>query len=129
MPSTAEADGYGVPSPEELRRLWRAALDRWSEAIDLALPVPIEDPAEAIAYIDLATRQTHVGFARLALMNVSEHLPCVLAHEVGHHIRYPHTIAESRRMLRFLRETVAEVLSASRAVADAEASRGRYDWL
>ncbi|MGZ3477877.1 MAG: hypothetical protein ACXWUG_32110, partial [Polyangiales bacterium] len=96
--------------PSDLDRMWRAALDRWSQSIELALPKAIPDPKGAIAYIDLGTRQTHVNFARLAEMGVSEHVSCVLAHEVGHHIRYPHTIHESRRMLRFMRELAAEIL-------------------
>jgi hypothetical protein len=111
--------------PADLERMWRAALDRWSRSIALALPRAIEEMNGAIAYIDLATRQTHVNFGRLAKMGVEEHVPCVLAHEVGHHIRYPHTVAESRRMLRFLREVAAEVLwsGAPRPKPDAD------DWL
>jgi hypothetical protein len=49
----------------------------------------------------------------------------VLAHEVGHHIRYPHTIHESRRMLRFLREIAAEVLWSGAPRANPEGD----DWL
>ena len=42
--------------PADLESLWRRAVDRWSSAIALALPVAIPDPEGAIAYIDLATR-------------------------------------------------------------------------
>ncbi len=112
--------------PEALAEAWRAALDRWSTAISLALPVPIPQPHGPIAYIDLATRQTHVNFARLEAMGVGAHVPCVLAHEVGHHIRYPHTVAEARRMLRFLRELASELYVKEDG---ALAARDRYDWL
>ena len=114
--------------PRELPALWRAALDRWSESIDLASPLPIEEVDGAIAYIDLGTRQTRVNFGRLRAMGVFDHLPCVLAHEVGHHIRYPHTLSESRRMLRFLREIIVDVLFGDIDVS-AKALVGRYDWL
>lgn len=111
---------------EELAQAWRAALDWWSQAIALAVPIPIEDPQGPIAYIDLATRQTHVNFGKLASMGVAEHVPTILAHEVGHHIRYPHTIAEARRMQRFLRELAGELFVRDDAQVVA---RDRFDWL
>lgn len=114
-----------APNPVDLEQMWRAALDRWSRSIELAVPLPIEDPDGAIAYIDLATRQTRVNFARLAKMKVAEHVPCVLAHEVGHHIRYPHTLSESRRMLRFLRELATEIFWGGTAPPKPD----RDDWL
>jgi len=117
--------GGRVSAPAELDALWRRAVDRWSTAIALATPIAIPEVDGPIAYIDLATRQTHVNFGRLAAMNVSEHVECVLAHEVGHHIRYPHTLLESRRMLRFLREIAADLLWDARGGVDPS----RFDWL
>ncbi len=116
--------------PADLPRLWRAALDRWSEAIDLALPRAIDDADGSIAYIDLWTRQTHVNFGRLAELGVSEHLPCVLAHEVGHHIRYPHTNGEARRMRRFHREVLCDLLvTAGDAGKPEKIAAGNFDWV
>lgn len=113
-------------SVPDLDTLWRRALDRWSRSIELARPVPIAEPDGPIAYIDLGTRQTHVNFGRLEQMGVLDHVGCVLAHEVGHHIRYPHTTSEARRMLRFLRELVQEVLwDGTRAKREV----GADDWL
>lgn len=111
---------------DALAAAWRAALDRWSQAIALALPVDIPDPQGPLAYIDLGTRQTHVNFGKLRAMGVAAHVPTVLAHEVGHHIRYPHTIAEARRMQRFLRELGAELFVRDDATL---AGRDQYDWL
>lgn len=111
--------------PGDLDARWRAAVERWSEAIALARPVPIEETDGAIAFIDLATRATHVNFARLHAMGVLDHVECVLAHEVGHHIRYPHTLAEARRMTRFLREVSADLLYDDRGGLPP----ARHDWL
>jgi hypothetical protein len=112
-----------APPALDVSTLWRTALDRWSHSIELALPVPIAPPDDSIAYIDLGTRQTHVNYERLRAMGVLEHLPCVLAHEVGHHIRYPHTLTEARRMMRFLRQTAREVFVVEGAAIDS------FDWL
>jgi len=111
--------------PPDLEAQWRRAVDRWSTAIALATPRPIPGVDGPIAYIDLATRQTHVNFDRLAAMGVLEHAECVLSHEVGHHIRYPHTLNEARRMLRFLREIASELLWDARGGLDPS----RHDWL
>ncbi len=108
-----------------LEEQWRVATERWSPAIALALPRAIPEVDGPIAYIDLATRQTHVNFARLEAMGVLDHVPCVLAHEVGHHIRYPHTLAEARRMIRFLREVARDLLWDGRNVVNP----GEHDWL
>lgn len=108
-----------------LEEQWRVATERWSPAIALALPRAIAEVDGPIAYIDLGTRQTHVNFGRLEAMGVLEHVPCVLAHEVGHHIRYPHTLAESRRMLRFLREVARDLLWDGHRAA----RPGEHDWL
>lgn len=111
--------------PHDLEKLWRTAVERWSQAIALATPVAIREPDGAIAYIDLSTRATHVNFGRLKDMGVLDHVECVLAHEVGHHIRYPHTLAEARRMTRFLREISADLLYDERGGLVAS----RHDWL
>jgi len=112
-----------MPPVLDVPTLWREALDRWSHTIELAVPVPIEPPDDSIAFIDLATRQTHVNYKRLEAMGVLDHLPCVLAHEVGHHIRYPHTLSEARRMMRFLRQTAGDVFQVKGASIDS------FDWL
>lgn len=113
-----------MSGPADLEDQWRRATERWSPAIALSLPKPIVDD-DAIAYIDLATRQTHVNFHRLALMGVIDHLGCVLAHEVGHHIRYPHTLNEARRMIRFLREVARDLLWDGKGAVEAS----KHDWL
>lgn len=113
--------------PKDLEEQWRRATERWSPAIALAVPRPITPIAndDAIAYIDLANRQTHVNFDRLTAMGVIDHLGCVLAHEVGHHIRYPHTLVEARRMVKFLREVARDLLWDGNGAPQA----AQHDWL
>lgn len=117
--------------PENLEELWRAAQDEWSVSIDLQTPLPIADPDGGIAFIDLRNRLTQVNFGRLKKMGLTEHVKTILAHEVGHHIRYPHTLSESRRLLRFQRELCRELFSQVSAdgssILPVEASR--YDFL
>jgi hypothetical protein len=47
---------------------------------------------EPLAYIDLVRRQVFVNFELLSSMGAAESLTAVLAHEIGHHVRFPHTL-------------------------------------
>lgn len=75
---------------------WTRALAVWDVAIELSRPmawVPAEDrPDEPLAYIDMHARQVVVSYAYLDRIGASDSLPAVLAHEIGHHIRFPHTL-------------------------------------
>ena len=117
--------------PPDLDDLWRAAQDVWSESIDLKTPTAIRDPQGGIAFINLATRQTEVNFGRLDGLGVGDHLPSILAHEVGHHIRYPHTLRDGRRLMRFLREVATELYETHTLgiAGTSAATEGHYDYL
>ncbi|MCK6684766.1 MAG: M48 family metalloprotease [Thermoanaerobaculia bacterium] len=93
-------------SKADLERCWREALDFWEAGISLRSPVEYvgrpeskwkaEDP---LAYIDLTTRQIVVNLALMERLGLESSLRAVLAHEIGHHIRFPHTLGISARLL------------------------------
>ncbi|MCE9668808.1 M48 family metalloprotease [Myxococcus stipitatus] len=88
-----------VFTPEHIARCWREALALWDVQVRLGPPEPHvpfhpdEGHAnEPLAYIDLVKRQVYVHFALLAEMGAEDSLMAVLAHEIGHHARFPHTL-------------------------------------
>ncbi|HSP77139.1 MAG TPA: M48 family metalloprotease [Myxococcaceae bacterium] len=95
-------------SPERLERCWEEALALWDVRVRLSPPephAPFQRPAsgtdEPIAYIDMEKRQVVVNLELLARIGAADSLTAVLAHEVGHHARFPHTLgwdAELRMM-------------------------------
>lgn len=107
---------------------WRAALDRWG-------PIELRAPQQApkggpIACIDLTTRQTLVDFRRLAELRLTGCEEALFAHEIGHHIRYPHTLVRARQHTRFLRTELAALAEAWALPSVAAAARaGRHDGL
>jgi hypothetical protein len=82
-----------------LERAWREAQQVWDVNVTLSLPRPTDQTdrakgqADELAYIDLETRQVVVNLAQLERMEALESLTAVLAHELGHHVKYPHTLA------------------------------------
>ncbi|MFP2923748.1 M48 family metalloprotease [Pyxidicoccus sp. 3LG] len=86
-------------TPESIATSWRDALDLWDVRVQLTPPephVPFHPDAdhknEPLAYIDLAKRQVFVHFELLDEMGAADSLTAVLAHEIGHHARFPHTL-------------------------------------
>ncbi|RKG75323.1 hypothetical protein D7W79_20650 [Corallococcus exercitus] len=86
-------------TPEEVERCWRDALALWDVHVQLSPPEPHQpfQPGEAaanepLAYIDLVRRQVFVHFEMLIRMGARDSLTAVLAHEIGHHVRFPHTL-------------------------------------
>lgn len=97
---TPRAAGKAVPfTAEEIARAWHEALEVWGVAIQLSPPEALarrgaehwggEDP---LAYIDLKRRQVVVNFQLLDEIGARGSLTAVLAHEIGHHVRHPHTL-------------------------------------
>jgi hypothetical protein len=110
---------------------WHRARAHWSLAIELKPPrQTTERQRGAIACIDLRTRQTWVDFTRLRALGLEDCTEALLAHEVGHHIRYPNTLVEAYRLTRFLREELGDLFrvwgEGARLAAVAE---GRWDVL
>ncbi|MCG3185430.1 MAG: hypothetical protein ICCCNLDF_03661 [Planctomycetes bacterium] len=77
---------------------WRDALAVWGANVNLSPPEPHERPKggwvaeDPLAYIDLETRQVRVNFKLLNELQVQHCLTGILAHELGHHVRFPHTL-------------------------------------
>jgi len=88
-----------VFTPEHIARCWREALALWDVQVRLSPPerhAPFHPDAphanEPLAYIDLVKRQVYVHFTLLTQMEAEDSLMAVLAHEIGHHARFPHTL-------------------------------------
>ena len=81
-------------------RAWKDALAVWDVSVNLSPPAPFEGKGsshwkgdEPLAYIDLETRQVVVNLPLLERLKARSSLTAVLAHEIGHHIRFPHSLA------------------------------------
>lgn len=86
-------------TPEDVATGWRDALALWDVRVQLSPPEPHVDfhpdashAQEPLAYIDLVKRQVFVNFKLLEAMDATGSLTAVLAHEIGHHARFPHTL-------------------------------------
>ena len=82
-----------------LEKTWREAQQVWDVSVTLSTPRSTDrtdrakGQADELAYIDLETRQVVVNLALLEKMEATSSLTAVLAHELGHHVKYPHTLA------------------------------------
>lgn len=91
--------GTEVPDAAAVARAWEQALALWGTSVTLSpptrwRPAPDAPPGqeEPLAYIDMKTRQVVVNLEALAGVGAATSLRAVLAHEIGHHIRFPHTL-------------------------------------
>jgi hypothetical protein len=82
-----------------LARAWKDALAVWDVAVSLSPPEPWKGEGrshwkgdEPLAYIDLETRQVVVNLPLLEKLGAARSLTAVLAHEIGHHVRFPHSL-------------------------------------
>src|SRR5262249_54277168 len=65
----------------------------------LLLGPPVSGPASgSVAQIDLGTRQVSLDLRLVREKNLADCVEAILAHEVGHHVRYPGTLAVHARM-------------------------------
>ncbi len=89
-------------SPEQIASAWNRALATWDVRLEISPPSPLQrfrhDTDEPLAFIDLATRQVFVNFELLDRVGARASLAAVLAHEVGHHVQYPHTLGQVARL-------------------------------
>jgi hypothetical protein len=92
----------GARGPDEaaMSAAWKDALDTWDVSVTLSPPQPFAGRRdsdgksdEPLAYIDLETRQVVVNLELLEKLGASSSLTAVLAHEIGHHVRHPHSLA------------------------------------
>ena len=76
---------------------WPRAQAFWSRF--LLLGAPVHHPAcGSVARIDLGTRQVALDLDLIRRHGLGDCLEAILAHEVGHHVRYPGTLAVHARM-------------------------------
>lgn len=76
---------------------WPRAQAHWSRFLLLRPPVDGTDQA-SVAQIDLATRQVALHHRLIREKGLLDCVEAMLAHEVGHHIRYPGTLAVQARL-------------------------------
>lgn len=87
-------------SAAEIAAAWKDALELWDVQVNLSPPEKARkrragESDDPLAYIDMTTRQVVVDFTQLAQIGAEDSLTAVLAHEVGHHVRFPHTLGLS----------------------------------
>jgi hypothetical protein len=89
-----------VSASAELQRAveeaWPRAQARWSSYLLLSRPAFDEGPS--VAKIDLGTRQITLDAGGIADKGLIGCVEALLAHEIGHHVRYPGSLAVSARM-------------------------------
>jgi len=87
-------------TPEAIRVAWQAAQEVWDMRVTLSPPEPLGRAKgsshwqgdEPLAYIDMEKRQVVVNLPLLEKLGAGDSLTAVLAHEIGHHVRFPHTL-------------------------------------
>jgi hypothetical protein len=91
-----------VTADAELDRLvtaaWPKAQERWSRFLLLRPPVP-DGSQPTVAHIHLGTRQVGLHYTMIRERGLADCVEAILAHEVGHHVRYPATLAVQARLL------------------------------
>jgi hypothetical protein len=76
---------------------WPRAQARWSPF--LLLRTPIDDAQQpTVAHIHLGTRQVALHLGLIRDKGLGGSIEAVLAHEIGHHVRYPATLATQARL-------------------------------
>jgi hypothetical protein len=76
---------------------WPRAQAHWSRF--LLLHAPVGDAGQpSVAHINLATRQIGVHYPLIRDKGLVDCLEAILAHEIGHHVRYPGTLTVEARL-------------------------------
>lgn len=92
-PGTVKIDDFR----SDLARCWPIAQARWSRF--LLLREPTEDSDQpSVAQIDLRSRQVSVNSRLILEKDLGGSLEAILAHEVGHHVRFPGTMQTQARL-------------------------------
>lgn len=81
----------------EIERCWPKAQSHWSSFLLLNDP-ELSDETHSIAQIALATRQILLNGKLIEEHQLEDCIEGLLAHEVGHHVRYPGTLVVEARM-------------------------------
>ena len=86
---------------------WPKAQKHWSQFLLLSEPMHSADCA-SIAQIHLGSRQVRLNYQMIAKHELGDCIEALLAHEIGHHVRYPGTLATEARM-RLLEKTLIPI--------------------
>ncbi len=76
---------------------WPSALARWSRFVMMGDP-EITESLRSVAQIHLGTRLVSLDGPMIIERGLLDSVEAILAHEVGHHVRYPGTLAVSARL-------------------------------
>lgn len=76
---------------------WPPAQRVWASSILLAAPV-VRSDVDPLAYTDLATREVVLNGKLIEKLKLADHLEGILAHEIGHHLRFPGTLSTAARL-------------------------------
>jgi hypothetical protein len=103
MNANLEHDPY-TELTREIARCWEPAQGHWSRFLLLSAPAA-DSEQPSVAQIHLGTRQIALNFRQIREKNLIDCVEAILAHEVGHHVRYPGSLAVEAR-LRLLEKTL-----------------------
>ena len=82
---------------QEIARCWPLAQAYWSHF--LLLGHPIDDSSQpSIAQIDLLSRQVSLNVDQILARKLIGSVEALLAHEIGHHVRFPGTLQTQARL-------------------------------
>lgn len=85
------------PLDEVVAEAWPRAQARWSSFLVLSDPV-LGSALPAVAQIHLGTREIALDADEIRRHRLEGCVEALLAHEIGHHVRYPGTLAVQARM-------------------------------
>jgi hypothetical protein len=86
---------------------WDRAQGHWTQF--LLLSEPVDDSKQpSIAQIQLGTKQIALNFKQIIDKQLYDCIEALLAHEIGHHVRYPATLAIQAR-LRLLEKSLIPI--------------------
>lgn len=83
--------------PSEIARCWPIAQAHWSRFLLLNDP-DLRTDVPSVAQIALATRQITLHRELIEKYQLVDCIEALLAHEIGHHVKYPGTLAVEARM-------------------------------
>src|ERR1700722_20597169 len=76
---------------------WERAQENWSRFLLLRPPVDNKKQG-TVAQIHLGTREISLNYTMIAEKRLFDCVEAMLAHEIGHHVRYPATLAVEARL-------------------------------
>lgn len=82
---------------EAIDRVWDSAREHWAQSILLKRPL-VDEEKHSVARLDLRNRQIFVSGPMITEQSLLSSMEAILAHEVGHHARYPRSMATAARM-------------------------------